>query len=349
MQTSCKRWLAATVVGCTMAVAGSAQAQGLNVVGSWSSLELYKKFEQPFWSEVLPKADTDFNVQVTSFDQMGIKGGDVFRYLGDGMFNVGMTVADYTVQDAPELEALDFPLIAPDVETAHKVADAYRPLAEKAMQKRFNSHVLAIVPYPAQVVFCNKPITNLADLKGKKVRASGRTTSEFIEGLGGQSVSLAFNEVPAGLQRGVIDCAITGSLSGYSAHWYEMADHLLPVPVGGWDYVMTAINDDTWNDLTADQQKTLQQLVDTKFTAKVWANAEVDTQQGIACLTGDESCTKGKPANMTLVEATDEDFELTRKILREQVIPSWSKRVNQQAVDDWNKQVGSLIGITVTK
>lgn len=336
---------AATAIASGLLLSTGAAAADLSVVGSWSSLELYKKFENAFWTEALPAADADFNVQMTTFDQMGIPGGDVYRYLSDGMFDVGMTVVDYTVQDAPELEALDFPLIAPDVATAQKVSNAFRPLAESAMNKRFNSHVLAIVPYPSQVVFCNQPITSLADLAGKKVRASGRTTSEFIDALGGQSVSIAFNEVPAGLERGVIDCAVTGSLSGYSAGWYEMATHLLPVPVGGWDYVLTAINNDTWNGLSEAEQQTLQASIDKDFAAKVWANAEVDTQQGIACLTGTAACTKGEAASMTLVEATDADFELTRKVLEENVIPAWAGRVDDATKAAWNEQVGSLIGL----
>lgn len=346
MIKSVKTIAAVSAISSGLVLGAQAQAADLSVVGSWSSLELYKKFEQPFWNEALPAADANFNVQMTTFDQMGIPGGDVYRYLSDGMFDVGMTVADYTVQDAPELEALDFPLIAPDVETARKVAEAFTPIAESAMNKRFNSHVLAIVPYPSQVVFCNKPIENLADLAGKKVRASGRTTSEFINALGGESVGIAFNEVPAGLERGVIDCAVTGSLSGYSAGWYEMATHLLPVPVGGWDYVITAINNDKWSSLSEAEQQSLQSAIDTEFADKVWANAEVDTQQGIACLTGTAECTKGEAANMTLVEATDADFELTRKLLEETVIPAWVARVDDATEQAWNEQVGSLVGLT---
>ena len=53
------------------------------------------------------------------------------RLLSDGVFDVGMTVADYTVSDAPELEALDVPLIAMDADTAKETVDAARGMGRR--------------------------------------------------------------------------------------------------------------------------------------------------------------------------------------------------------------------------
>lgn len=319
----------------------------LNVVGSWSSLELHRQFEKPFWGETLPaKSDGEIVTQVTTHDQMGIPGSDVYRYLGDGLFDVGMTVADYTVGDAPELEGLDLPMMAVDVETAEQVAEAFRPLAESTMNQRFNSHVLAIVPYPSQVLFCNTPIEGIEDLTDKKVRASGRSTGEFIEALGAQSLNIAFNEVPGSLERGVIDCAVTGSLSGYSAGWHEVSSHLLSLPMGGWDYVVTAINLDKWNGLDAATQELIQSSLDSEFVEPVWANARTETARGIACLTGQGECPLGDPAGMTLVEAGEDDMARARQALEEQVLPAWSSRVDADTRQAWNDSVGQVVGLT---
>ncbi|MGB0847998.1 MAG: hypothetical protein ACPGSM_14805, partial [Thiolinea sp.] len=94
-------------------LAAPAMAEDLSVVGSWSSLPLHKQYEKPFWSESLPKASGDkLNVSLTTHNEMGLGVGDVFRMLGEGVFDVAMTVADYAVADAPELEGLDVPLLA---------------------------------------------------------------------------------------------------------------------------------------------------------------------------------------------------------------------------------------------
>lgn len=345
-----KTRFALSALGLALAAAGSANAADtLNVVGSWSSLELNRQFEKPFWSETLPAASNgELSTQVTTFDQMGIPGSDVYRYLGDGVFDVGMTVADYTVSDAPELEGLDLPMMAPTAEEAQQVAEAFRPLAESTMNKRFNSHVLAIVPYPAQVLFCNTPIEGLDGLQDKKVRASGRSTGEFIEALGAQSLNIAFNEVPGSLERGVIDCAVTGSLSGYSAGWHEVSSHLMPLPLGGWDYVITAINQDKWQGLGAETQTLIQQQVDSEFTAPVWENARGETARGVACLTGEGDCPLGKSADMTLVDFSDDDAKRARAALEDTVLPAWAARVDAETRKTWNESVGKVVGLTAS-
>ena len=157
-------------------LAGFAEAEdvSLSVVGSWSSLPLFKQYEEPFWTQTLPEASGgSISVEMTTFNQMGVKGGDVFRLLSEGVFDVGMTVADYTVGDAPELEGLDVPLIASDPATARKAVDAARPMVEEIMRNRFKSKMLAIAPYPPQIIFCKPTVTGLGDLEGLKVRGSG--------------------------------------------------------------------------------------------------------------------------------------------------------------------------------
>ncbi|MDY6963785.1 MAG: C4-dicarboxylate ABC transporter substrate-binding protein, partial [Pseudomonadota bacterium] len=183
-----------------LAFAASAQElpeTTLNVVGSWSNLPLYQKFERSFWEETIPAASNGkITVNMTTFDQMGVTGGDVFRMLGDGVFDIGMTVADYTVGDAPELEGLDVPLIATDAASAQRMTEAAKPMVRDIMRDRFNAHALAIAPYPPQIVFCNAEVSSLADLEGKKIRGSGRMTSLFLEALGAEGVTMAFSEVP---------------------------------------------------------------------------------------------------------------------------------------------------------
>jgi TRAP-type C4-dicarboxylate transport system substrate-binding protein len=48
------------------------------------------------------------------------------------------------------------------------------------------------------------------------------------------------------MQRGVVDGAVTGSLSGYSAGWGEVSSYVYPLPIGGWDYVIGTISLKTW-------------------------------------------------------------------------------------------------------
>ena len=192
----------------------------LNVVGSWSGLPLHTQHERPFWTATLPAAsDGEIAVSMTTHDQMGLGVGDVFRLLGQGVYDVSMTVGDYAVADAPALEGLDVPMLALDAGAARAMVEAARPMVADIFRETFNAHVLAIAPYPPQVVFCNAEISGLGDLAGKKIRASGRMTAKFLEALGAEGINVSFSEVPGALQKGVVDCAVTGAGSGYSAGW----------------------------------------------------------------------------------------------------------------------------------
>ena len=336
------------LIAATASLATPTLAQDLNVVGSWSSLPLHKQYEAPFWSETLPAASGgNINVSLTTHNQMNLGLGDVYRLLGDGVYDVAMTVADYAVADAPELEGLDVPLVALTADEARAMVDAARPMVTDIYHDRFNSHVLAIAPYPPQVVFCNAEINSLDDLAGKKVRASGRMTAKFLEALGAEGVNVGFSEVPGALQKGVVDCAVTGAGSGYSAGWWEVSTHLLPIPLGGWDSVVTAMNLDKWNSLDADTQTLIADQIKSEFEDPAWASAQDALVNDIACLTGNGDCPAGDARSMTLVEVSDADFERARAVLVDEVLPEWAERAGADWAQRWNDSVGATVGVTI--
>jgi len=340
----------ALTLAATTALAAPALAENLNVVGSWSSLPLHQQYEAPFWSETLPEASGgDIEVALTTHDQMGLGVGDVYRLLGQGVYDVAMTVADYAVADAPELEGLDVPLVATDASTAREMVEAARPMVDDIYADRFNSKVLAIAPYPPQVVFCNAEIGSLEDLEGLKVRASGRMTAKFLEALGAEGINVAFSEVPGALQKGVVDCAVTGAGSGYSAGWWEVSTHLMPIPLGGWDSVVTAMNMDKWNSLDAETQELIQTQIRTEFEDPAWESAQDALVNDIACLTGNGECPYGDARDMTLVEASETDIANAEEILISEVLPEWSERAGDDWAQRWNASVGEVVGVQIAQ
>ncbi|RVU86091.1 C4-dicarboxylate ABC transporter substrate-binding protein [Leucothrix sargassi] len=324
-------------------------AEELSVVGSWSGLPLHKQYEAPFWTDKVSKAtDGEITAVLTTHDQMGISGGDVFRMLGNGVFDVGMTVADYAVSDSVALESLDVPLLAMDAGTAKKMVEAAKPMVSEIYETVFDAKVLGIAPYPPQVVFCNAEIKSLGELKGKKVRASGRMTAKLLDALGAESVNVSFGEVSGALQRGVVDCAVTGAGSGYSAGWWEVSTHLLPIPLGGWDPVVTAINMDKWKSLSSEAQEKLQTAVSTELEAPAWESAQGALQNDIACLTGNGECKSGEARSMTLVEATEADTAMAKEVLMKDVLPDWAKRAGGDWAKRWNESVGKVVNVEIT-
>lgn len=322
----------------------SAYAKDLRVVGSWSSLTMYKNFEKPFWTEKVPAAMPGVKVDMTSLGEVNLKGPAVLRQMDMGVFDVVHTVADYVVADSPALAGLDMPALAPEIAQARDVVDAYRPIVEEALAKDFNAKLLAIAPYPAQVTFCRDEISGLDDLKGKKIRASGWTTSEFVTALGATGVTMSFSEVPQSLQRGVVDCAITGSLSGYSAGWGEVANYIYPLPVGGWDYVITAMSLKTWESFSSAEQAQLQALITEQLEQPAWDVTARETDEGVACLTGGQ-CPHGDPNKLKEVPVTAKDVERAQAILVDSVLPAWAGKVDASIVSKWNATAGKVANI----
>jgi TRAP-type C4-dicarboxylate transport system substrate-binding protein len=336
------------ILAASTALTAPLSAETLSVVGSWSGLPLHIQHEAPFWSQTLPAAaDGALEVMLTTHNQMNLGLGDIYPLLGQGVYDIAMTVADYAVADAPELEGLDVPMLAMTAAEARAMVDAARPMVADIYEQRFNSHVLAIVPYPPQIVFCNAPISSLEDLRGLKVRGSGRMTAIFLEALGAESVNVGFGEVPGALQRGVIDCGVTGGGSGYSAGWWEVSTHLLPIPLGGWDSVVTAINMDRWNSLSPELQELIQTTITTDFEAPVWAEAEGALSDDIACLTGNGTCASGEARNMILVDVSDADMARARDVVVNQVLPDWADRAGADWAARWSAEVGAVLGVSL--
>jgi TRAP-type C4-dicarboxylate transport system substrate-binding protein len=172
-------------------------------------------------------------------------------------------------------------------------------------------------------------------------------TAQFLEALGAEGINVSFGEVPGALQNGVVDCAVTGAGSGYSAGWWEVSTHLLPIPLGGWDSVVTAINLDRWNSLDESTQSLIETQIKTEFEDPAWATAQDALVNDIACLTGNGDCPAGEARDMTLVEVSDADFARAREVLVNTVLPDWADRAGDDWAKRWNETVGTTVGVTI--
>ena len=173
-------------------------------------------------------------------------------------------------------------------------------------------------------------------------------TANLLEKLGAEGINISFSEVPGALQRGVIDCAVTGAGSGYSAGWWESSTHLLAMPLGGWDPVVTAMNMDKWNEPRRRRRRTSSRTRSRPSSrTRPGPMPAARWRDDVACLTGKGECKAGKAASMTLVEPTEEDEALAKKVLETEVLPDWAKRAGADWAKRWNDTVGKVVGVTV--
>jgi TRAP-type C4-dicarboxylate transport system substrate-binding protein len=239
------------------ALAQDMPATEFNVVGSIGGLSMYTDRELPFWTEQVP-AETDGKItaNVKPFTELGFKGGEIFRLVSNGTLQIATTVLAYNSGEVPRNEATDLVGLLSSVEQLAEVADAWRPSYAEFLEKEHNIKLLGFGTYQAQVIYCRDEFKSLADLAGRKVRASGASQQAFVSYLGGSPLSIAFAEVQPSLASGVVDCAITGALSGYKAKWHESAKFISPMPVN-FGLAAQLANLDWWNGLDASVHRTI--------------------------------------------------------------------------------------------
>jgi TRAP-type C4-dicarboxylate transport system substrate-binding protein len=340
--------LATGLLAATAATAQDLPKANLKVVGGLSNLTAYQDYEQPFWTKTIPeKSKGQVTAEIKGFNEMGLKGPELLRLMSQGVIEFGTATLSYFASDNPINEAIDLAGLAPDAKTARAITDAFEPVYAKFYGEGSKVRLLGISPYPAQVLFCNAEMKGLADLKGKKVRTSSRTQAEFVEAFGGSSVTMAFGEVVPALQNKVVDCAITGSLSGYSAKWYEVSTHLLALPIN-WNQQIHAVNEAAWNKIDPKVREFLASNIKT-LVGQIWDAAAQQTQQGYDCNTGAAACTLPVKGKMQLVVPSDADKALLKTVLQEKVLPKWAARCSADCVTGFNATVGKELGLTAKK
>lgn len=339
---------AACAAAMGLALVGAAHAQAkanLQVVGNLGITTQSKELEQPFWAKQVPEATGGrVTASFKPWNEMGLKGPEVFKMLGQGVFDVGTSQLGFVAGDNAINDATDLAGVSPDIDTFQKVTKAFRPVLEKHYEQQ-KIKVLGLFSYQAQVLFCRNDIKSLADLKGRKVRTSGASQADFVGYFGGSGINMAFGEVQQALQNGVIDCAITGTLGGYKAKWYDGAKYLFALPIN-WGAGLSGMNMGSWRKLDPATQKTLQEQY-AKLEQAIYQQNVRENDLGLACNTGG-ACSEGPAANMTLVRPSAADVELRKKALVEQVLPRWAARCGAACVKTWNNTVGKTVGLTAS-
>lgn len=337
----------AGAIGLAAATASAADLpkNSFKVVGTWGNLSNYQNYEGPFWNKTVTEISKGaITAQATPLTELGLKGFEVMRLLKLGVFDFTFGVIGYVASEDAVFEGVDLSVVAQDIKTAREVTKVYRPTLEKAFEKIYGAKLMIMAPFPSQMLFCNGDIKSIADLKGKKIRVYSTTLGDFVEGVGGNSVTVSFAEVVPALEKGVVDCGITGTMPAYKAKWYQVAKTVYALRVG-WGIEFGAFSLKRWNAL----DKATQDFFTAEF-AKLedafWKGIGDEDEMGIICNTGvGGKCSEGEPGKMKLVKPSDADVAARRKVLEDFILKRWASRCSAECVKNWNDTVGKLVGI----
>ncbi|HVJ74440.1 MAG TPA: TRAP transporter substrate-binding protein [Casimicrobiaceae bacterium] len=342
------RLLAALVAAACVATPALAQDKiKFKVIGQPLATGLVQKNkEQPFFETLAQKTGLPIEVDYKPIDTLGVKDTEQLRMMKSGLFEIVSLRVSQNSRDEPMLLGLDLVGQNPDYATARKTVAAWSETLDARLQQQFGVKLLGVWPFGPQVLFCKKPITKLADVKGLKVRVYDQSLAKFISSLGGTPVALSFPETHQSLSLGVVDCAITGPSSANSAGWPEVSTHQLPI---GFQIALNgyAITLKSWNLLKPDQQATLKAAFDAQ-TEEVWKYSEELFRDAVNCNVGRDPCTTGKKFKLVDVPVSQADLDAVKGAVRDISLPAWAEICDQSnpgCSQKWKSTVGAAIGV----
>ncbi|NMJ43756.1 TRAP transporter substrate-binding protein [Roseomonas sp. JC162] len=306
----------------------------------------YTRVDQPILRDATAqRSNGRIQVTLSTHAERNLAGNEIVRLVRSGQVEIGAGTLTTLSGDVPILDGVDLAGLAPDIRDAQRIAAAIIPAANRDLE-RFGTRLVALYPFPAQVVFCRAAFTSLSDLRGRRIRTFGNSLVDYFTALGAQPVSIGFPEVYSALERGVVDCAITGSGSGAAARWPEVTTHISNLPVS-WAVAGYLVNLAWWNRLDpqvrAFMEATMKEVSDAQ-----WALGAAATRDGIDCNIGRAAECRihniaARP--MTEVVATDADKAETQRIFREVVLPGWVRRCGARCGETYNEVIAPISGV----
>jgi tripartite ATP-independent transporter DctP family solute receptor len=182
----------------------------------------------------------------------------------------------------PDVNVFNLPFIFRDHAHMRKIIDGEigQEILDKITNSNFNMVALAWMDGGTRNLYTKKPVRQISDLKGMKIRVQGNPLFiDTINAMGGNGIAMATGEIFSALQTGVIDGAENNPPTMLehnhyqNAKFYTLTEHLiLPEPV-----VMAKT---TWEKLSPEQQALVKKLaVEAQAEERVlWDKKSADSE-----------------------------------------------------------------------
>jgi TRAP-type transport system periplasmic protein len=197
----------------------------------------------------------------------------VYDSVKKGIADLGDTFASYTKGRFPFIEAIDLPY---GYKSSRMGTALTNEFFKKFKPKEFDdAKIMFFYTAGPQVLCTKKPVNNLEEIKGLKIRSTG-SSAKIVEHLGGAPVGMPMGDAYDALARGVVNGAVapTEVLKGW-----KLGEVLTSCTVYGASHVNAAfifMNKNKWNTIPPKDQQIIEQI-NTEWidrVAKIWDEAD---------------------------------------------------------------------------
>ena len=201
---------------------------------------------------------TNGRVKITIYPQETImKSMEVWEGIQSGIADIAWIFQGYYPHQFDLSDSVTLPFIVPNAEIGSKIAwNLYHKYHEIQAQMT-NMKVLSVCTSdPYFFLTTRKQVKVPADLKGTKIRTTGKWSAHLFSLLGGSAVMVPISETYLALQRGVLDGLLTSTLPILDFRLYEVAQYCTYIPTT-CAHFMLIMNENVWNSMPSDIQEAI--------------------------------------------------------------------------------------------
>lgn len=218
----------ALAAGLALGLAATAQAQQTVTLKFHTFMtpqsNVWKSMLVPWMEKV--EQDSGGRIRFERYPAMQLGGTPLQLYdqARDGVVDVVWTLAGNTPGRFPRVEVFELPFMMTNAEATSR---AYWEYTQTCAQGEFkDTRLIAVnVHGPGMFHSRDKPIRNVGDLKGMKVRGPTRTITKMLAALGATPVGMPLPQIPDALSKGVIDATVVPWEVTTSVKIDELAKH----------------------------------------------------------------------------------------------------------------------------
>lgn len=246
-------------------------------------------------------ADTDGGITWTLLaGGQVVTGNTTLAGLRDGLIDAGFVLAPYTPSDLPATNMVFNQLVfgRDIVAAAGAMNEAVLLHCPECLAEAQASNAVFLAGYAASpyVLICTSPVTTVAELEGKQVRASGGGV-DIMNLAGAVPRPMSPADATEALQRNEIDCVLGSPAWLRSYSYWDVATDVLDYPFGmGGPAMHWVMRRGAWEDMTDEQRAAHlrhmpRSIAEATLTAYVADDAEVTAlakERGITFVEGGE-------------------------------------------------------------
>src|SRR5437588_5626915 len=216
------------VVAAAVALPAAAQAITLHGASQFSDEHAFTKALVKFEELVKQYYGKPIAFVLHKNSELGLE-KDYFAYMNQGK------AVDYAIVSPAHMSTfskaapfIDAPFIFRDLDHWNKVLDAdlLKPIADEIAQKA-DVMLIGYAGGGVRNIFVNKPVRNLAEMKGLKVRVQGAPIwSRTFAAVGMSPTVIAYNEIYNAIQNGVISAGENEAAGVEQMKFFEVGPHL---------------------------------------------------------------------------------------------------------------------------